>query len=66
MTEASQDHNIGSEHAWWHCHDPTAGAAAGEQSHCWDNGVVYEHTQSASTAESSHMRLPEKSACIFF
>lgn len=23
-------------------------------------------TQSASTADSSHMRLPEKSACIFF
>lgn len=51
----------------WHCHKAMAGSAAGEQSHqLWDNGMVYELTQSTATIESSHMRLPEESACIFF
>lgn len=59
-------HNTGTEHAWWHCQEAMAGSAAGEQSHCWDNGVVCEQTQSTSTTESSSMRLPEESACIFF
>lgn len=64
-TEAPQDHNIGTECAWWHCHEATAGSAAGEQSHCWDNRVVHELTQTTFTIESSHMRLPEEK-CLYF
>lgn len=63
-TQAPQDHSTGTEHARWHCHKTMPGSAAGEQSRCWDSGMVYELTQSTSTTDSSRMRLPQESACI--